>query len=309
MKNLAFFLLSVFLSFYFDSLKSQPYYTKRNEIPVEYTWDLSHLFENWQQWEQKYKDLSPVISGYGNLKGTLNKGEVHLYRAFSSWDSLFNETMKLYLYAMMLQDLNDQDMEAAKHLQLANNLQDELFMVSAFLEPELLTLDENQLQLWFNTSQNLLNYKHAIMNSFRRKEHILPEEQEELICLFHGPYSTSTEIYDELFYTDSNPPEVILDNGDTVLLSSTMSSHIAKYDTNRNNRIKAYNASFKTYLDKKNTCALILKNTGEMDWALAQAYGFYSTLESKLFNNNIPVSVFENVIKTLRYNSSYSKIP
>lgn len=282
-----------------NPIASQPSFSDRSEIPVEYTWDMSDMYSGWDPWEQQYKKNSQQIENYGQFKGTLSLGGLQLYNAYSTWDSLYNETEKLYIYAMMQEDVNDQDFEAVKHLQMAGNLINKLYVVSAFLEPEVLALDTSLIFSWFENTPLLSDYKHALMNAFRRKEHILPEEREKLVCLFENPGYTSSEIYDALYYTDSNPPQIVLSGSDTVILTPLKYSGILKNDTNRYNRMIASESFLKPFLEKKNTCALIVKNAAEMDWAKSQAYGFSSCLEASLFYNNIPPYVFKNVINTL----------
>ena len=282
-----------------NPIACQPSFSDRSEIPVEYTWDMSDFYSDWGQWEQEFKKISLQIEDFEQYKGTLSQGGSQLYKAYSTWDSLYNEAEKLYIYAMMHEDVNDQDFEAVEHLQMTSNLLNKLFVVSAFLEPEVLALDTNLILSWFETTPGLSDYRHSLMNAFRRKEHILPEEKEKLVCLFDVPGYTSSEIYDALYYTDSDPPQITLSNGDTVVLTSLKYSDILKNDTNRQNRIKACEAFLKPFIDKKYTCTLIVKNAAEMDWAKAQAYGFNSCLEASLFYNNIPTYVFKNVINTL----------
>ena len=72
-------------------------------------------------------------------------------------------------------------------------------------------------------------------------------------------------------------------------------------------REKAYDTYVKYFENHKNTFASIYKNILEARWADAQIYGYSTCLESFLASNDIPVSVYTNLIDAAKSNTDALK--
>ena len=66
---------------------------------------------------------------------------------------------------------------------------------------------------------------------------------------------------------------------------------------NAKDRAKIFEAVFNYYQDNKNTLASIYQLIYQMDYARVKARNFNSILESHLFANNIPTSVYTNLVE------------
>ena len=65
----------------------------RDSIPAQYKWDLSHIYPNWEEWQQGYDRLDSLMQAYAALQGTLASGPEAVLHAFQLSDepALFRE--------------------------------------------------------------------------------------------------------------------------------------------------------------------------------------------------------------------------
>jgi len=172
----------------------------------------------------------------------------------------------------------------------------------SWVKPELVAIPEAQAMKWINADAAFKPYRFSLENMYRLQEHVLPAEQEQLVSYFSSPASTPSSIYTEVAISDNKYPQFIRSSGDTVILSRPMLTNILSFSTDRAERQRAYETFSSHYKSRENTMAAILSGVSKNDFAYTQAYKFNSTLEAALNPNNIPVSVYENLIKVAREN-------
>jgi len=80
-------------------------------------------------------------------------------------------------------------------------------------------------------------------------------------------------------------------------------SKIMATNMDQEERKKAFDTHYKTFEDYKNTYGAIYRSSLQRDFAVAQTRNYSSTLEAALENNNIPTSVYENLIEVAKINS------
>ena len=68
-------------------------------------------------------------------------------------------------------------------------------------------------------------------------------------------------------------------------------------------RKKAFDTHYKTFENYKNTYGAIYRSSLQRDFAVSQTRNYSSTLEAALERNDIPASVYENLIEAAKTNS------
>ena len=71
-------------------VSARPTTRNRAEIPAEYKWDVSSIYQDWTAWEEGMKALDARIAEFAALKGTLARGAqavLHAYRLNDDIDS------------------------------------------------------------------------------------------------------------------------------------------------------------------------------------------------------------------------------
>ncbi|TFH00889.1 MAG: oligoendopeptidase F, partial [Calditrichales bacterium] len=145
----------------------------RDKIEEMYKWDLGQLFDTVTAWEQRKKEIASELEKIASFKGTLTRSGEDLFTALTFLSNLTKEFLRLYAYASMW---SDQDTRESKPMQLRQEmtpLQTQLSALSAFVEPEILTLTDAQLAQFYHTEPRLETYHQYISDILRRREHTL----------------------------------------------------------------------------------------------------------------------------------------
>ena len=105
-----------------------------------------------------------------------------------------------------------------------------------------------------------------------------------------------SELYSMLSTADGNPSEIEYD-GKKVFVTQGNWTSLVEFAKNEIDRQHVFEAIFEKYEKNKNTYAKIYDSILESNKAIQKARGYKSILESHLFGNNIPTSVYETLVE------------
>jgi oligoendopeptidase F len=275
----------------------------RDDIDDKYKWNLSDIYPDWQAWEQGYAELEEKMDGFAALKGTLSQGPEALLKAEKLNDELNMLSYLVYRYPQLMRDTDTRDQEVSAKLQQVQILFSKFNTATAWFNPELLQIPWDTMEKWLNEAKALAPYRFGIEDLYRQQKHVLDEEKERLLSYFSQPNQTPRSVYVELSTSDIKFPEVVLSEGDTIQATRGNYSKILATNRNQQDRAKIFEKHYTVFKDNLHTYAAIYNGVCQRDWANARARNYASTLEAALDNNNIPVSVYENLIKTVKENT------
>ncbi|HID21329.1 MAG TPA: hypothetical protein EYP14_02890, partial [Planctomycetaceae bacterium] len=270
---------------------------ERDQIAAKYTWDLSDLYESEQQWEQHYKQIEQEIAELSKLKGTTGRSPEELFRVLQLRDQLDVQLDKLYAYAMQKFDQDVRQTAAQALVSRARTLSVKYREASAWLEPELTSLPEEQIREWLKQPK-LAVYRHYFDDLFRMKPHILPPRQEQLLAMATKACNAAATTYSLLTNTELRYNRIEDDEGNQITVTSPVFYDLI-YSKNRRLRRDAYLALHRSYLELQRSLAALLEGAVQRDWFFARARGYRSCLEAALHPENLPTSVYTNLIETI----------
>jgi len=279
---------------------ARPTTRDRSKIAERHTWDLCHIFEDWNAWQRSLEDLQGLMDRYQDFRGTLAEGPQQILAASRLSDELGQLVYRVYQYPglMRAQDTRDNDVQA--RLEKVRIALARFRQATAWYTPELLTIPEDTMLQWLDQTPELEPYRFPILETYRQQEHVLDEDGERLLA-FAGPMGgTPAQTYTMLADADVDFPEVTLSDGSTVVASH------AAYDNGlhtlraQEDREALFKAHFTVYDARPNTWSAIYNGVLQRDWFLTQARRYETTLEANLDDNNIPVTVVENLISAAR---------
>ncbi|MCK4692796.1 MAG: hypothetical protein KAT23_04145, partial [Anaerolineales bacterium] len=273
----------------------------RNELAVAHTWNAPSVFPTVEDWEVEFKNISDSLSDLGKFQGHLSDGPATLADALEVFEHLIRGIGKVVIYAGLSHYVDTTDQEAAGRFSMAQGLYGKSLAAVAYLDPELLKIGERTLLQWVVEEPRLTIYEHYISNLFRKQVHIRSTEVEELLGLltdpFSGARSTARMLTDAEFRFE---PAVSKDGRQLSLTQGTLEKLLTSAD--REARRTAWENYADTYLAHKNTLTNNLITSIKQNVFLMHARRHSSTLEAALFEHNIPVEVFHNLIDTFRKN-------
>lgn len=275
---------------------------KRSEINEKDTWDLSVLYKNTEAFKEEYKKLKDDIKEIEKYKGKLLESADTLLNFLKLEDTLERRLYKLYYYAHLNFDV---DTTNAKSLELTAEISQLITIYStltSFVDPELLKAEYAKILNFYNEKPELLTYRFNLENLYRYKKHTLKENEEKILSTLSEALNASDEIYESLTDSDLTFGNIVVDGKRIEFTESNYSTFIESND--RKVRQKAFNILFKNYQKYIHTIANTFRFHVETASKLAKLKHYESSLAASLFQENIDIKVYENLIKTVRKNLS-----
>lgn len=269
---------------------------ERKQMDPEYMWDLSTLFTSDEEWEKAFNEISSLTDQLESYAGNLNSARI--IREFL--DASTNASRKMenvFTYASLrncedTRDSKGQQMYAKSYGAYVN-----MMSRTAFAEPEILANDEDQLNSMI-ASEELKDYRFYLENKIRMKKHTLSAQEEKIIASFGEAINASGNVAETLMDADMKFADVKDENGEDVKLSS--SNFILLQEGNdRTLRKNSFESYYQSYADLNNTFAASYSGCVKAATAEAAVRHFPSSIAMSLANDNIPLSVYENLIDTV----------
>lgn len=271
---------------------------RREQIPVERTWDLTAIFETDEKWEESYKQLQADLPKIQEFKGQIGSSAQSLYDLFKLQDNLSERLGKLYTYSHMKYD---QDTTNASYQAMNGRADHLLTMFSSsmsFIVPEILEIDEKQLAAFLEEKEELRLYKKVLDEINRQRPHTLSESEETLLAEASDSLQTASQAFSMLNNADLVFPKIKNEAGEEVEL--THGRYVGFLESkDRRVRKEAFQAMFDTYGKYKNTFAATLSGNVKKDNFYAKVRNYESARQSALDSNNIPESVYDNLVEAV----------
>jgi oligoendopeptidase F len=274
---------------------------ERAAVDPKYTWDLSSIFQDWDAWEAAFAELDRGVDAYQHYEGTLAQGAQQLLRALADRDALGQLSYKVWYYPSLQYDEDQRNNAINARRQRVQLLMAKWQQASSWFQPELLKLPLATVRTWMDEVPELAVYRFAIEEVFRLQAHVLDERGEKLLSLTERLGSVPRDSYAALSTADAKFPTITLSTGETTQVSYGQYRRLLATCRSQEDRRKAYEALYDTYIASLNTYATIYNGVMHGDWFEARARGYRTTLDAALFGNNIPTSVVENLIRETKH--------
>ncbi len=273
----------------------------RSEIKNEYKWNLCDLYSSDDEWQQEYSALKNSLPDMNRYKGKLAESPQLLAACLKERDRINMTAEKLFAYARMHRDENNGNTKYQSMTGKAESLLSEAGEAVAFVEPEILAIEEPILATFLQSEPALNEYHFFFENLQRQKIHILSPQEEALLSRMSEIADASANTFNMLAHADIRFPEIADSSGKTYHLSE------ARYrmfimSPDRSLRKAAFNGLFNTYNQYRNTFASTLAGNIKKNIFFAHSRKYPSALAAALDPNNVPIAVYDNVIKTVENN-------
>ena len=269
----------------------------RKEIDPTYQWKLEDIFDSDESWEKEFGEAGKLTEQIGSFRGNLGSSSDRLYEALSLASDLSLKAERLFVYAHMRKDEDNGNTKYQGMTDRAMQIMVEMGAESSYFEPEMLAIPEDLLAEW-SREERFARFRTRIADLNRKRAHVLSSGEERILAMAEdpltGPENSFTMLSDvDLKFgtvTDGEGNEVQLTHGTYGLLIM---------DPDRNVRREAYEKLYAAYGSVKNTIAAMYTASVKADVFRARARGYDGALEEALFANNVPVSVYEQLIEAV----------
>jgi oligoendopeptidase F len=279
-------------------LNGQSNIPQRADIADEYKWNLEDIYTSIAEWEADYLLVESQLDKFSDFKGKLKKSGKTILACFELDEELSMIIEDLYVYAYLNKDLDTRVSDFQGLADRAAALNIKYGEAVAYIEPELQEIPENRLNRYIKSTSGLEIYRHYFDNLFRQREHTLSSEEEELLAMAGELYRSPSKIHEALTEADLVFPMVKGEDGEMIQLTRGR-YQLMLLSNDPEVRRRAFLGRTEAFDKIKNTNAAVFGSSLKKDLFLARARKYNSSLEMALGVDNIPVDVYDKLIKTV----------
>ena len=270
----------------------------RSKVRPADTWDLGSLFKGDAEWEAAFGKWEQQIPQYEKYKGRLGDS-AEMLAACLRFDANFDragERLGVYAFLRSAEDQSNSDYQRMRGRY--QHVSTKAGEAASYIRPEILaiapaTVDE------FLRSRELAEWKLALERILRYRPHTLSDKEEQLLAMQGQMSEASNQIFRQLNDADLKWGTIRNEKGERVELGHSSFAALLR-SPKRNVRKQAFHDYYKQYDAHKNSMAAALNGSVQRDVYYAKARGYKSALESALFADNVPPSVYDNLIASVR---------
>ncbi len=277
---------------------------QRDELPAESKWAINDIYPTDEAWESDFAKASGFAEKIASYKGRLCADSAALLEYMRMDDELSVLLDSLVNYA---QRKSDEDTRKAAYQDMVSRV--EMLYVSlagagAFVTPELLSLSDEDMERFYSEQPDLLLYKRVFDIMRKRREHTLSEAEERIMALAGEMAGSPDTIFSMLNDADMKFPDAVDSSGNAHQV--THGSFIPLMQSpDRQLRKSAFQSLYSVYEGHKNTFAATLGAQVKTLLFRARARKYDSTLSAALDGNEVPVSVYKQLIEAVHDNMGY----
>ena len=274
---------------------------KREEIKEADKWDLGSIYKSLEDYNKDYEIAKSNINKLKEMQGTfLNNSTA--FKNFLLLDSDTSRLMgKLSTYSARKYDEDTGNSTYQELYGKINNLYQYYNEATSFAVPMILEKDKETIISYLDKEEELKDYRHTILDILRYKEHTLSKEEEHIISAYSKVLDSSSDTADYLMDTDMKFGNIKDENDKEIELTSSNYSALL-YSKNRRVRKDAFINYHKVYGNFKNTLTSTLAATCEALSVSCKLKNYNSSIEASLFDDYIPVNLYNNLIKVVHDN-------
>ena len=273
---------------------------ERSTIENKFKWTIDEMYPNEESIEKDIQKVKELIEEVKRYKGILADSEENIFKALNISEEASRILQNLYVYTHMKSHEDTRINKNQSNATKTDMLSTELSMATSYMVPEIIAMDNEKLENYLKT-EKLSYYKKYVDDILRLKPHTLNEREEELLAAVADLSGVPENVYDMLSFADLQFPEIEDENGEKVRVTH---SNFSLFLKSKDARVRkdAFEAMYGIYGQYKNTFASILYGGIKSEIFYAKTRKYESALQGSLFQDNVSVNVYNNLIDAVHEN-------
>jgi oligoendopeptidase F len=271
---------------------------KRSEVLAEDTWDLTSLFANDAAWKEAIPEFERCIDGFAEFRGTLSQSAQRLAECLDHDVRTDRLAERIGTYAFLKTTEDQANSEYQAFQARYHNLAARASQAASFIRPEILSIPSDVMDRMLGDA-SLEPYLLVLARINRYRAHTLHQSEERLLAMQGEMAQTASKAFRQLSDADLRFGQVENEHGESVdLTNASFTSFLIS--PSRDVRQRAFHQYYAEFSDHENTLAATLAGSIHTDVYYARARNYPSALEASLFADNVPTSVYDNLIAAVR---------
>jgi len=272
----------------------------RSEVPESDKWDLLPLYQSPEEWENDFVKLQQTFDGVSKFRDSIGNSPSCLLECLDFEKQIDQLTDRLNQYAALSTAGDSSDSVALDREARLDSLLVRVGEAFSFVSPAIQAISDERFEV-FLSDPVLADWAIPLKKLRRQKKHILGVSEERLLALGSSVVRGHSETFSQLTNVDMKFGVIKDAEGhERELTQSSFSSFLQQRDPAI--RKAAFHQFYTEFSDHKFTLATSLANSVRADVFYARARNHASAREAALFSDDVPVSIYDNLISTVRSN-------
>ena len=262
-------------------------------------WNLKDIFEDKNAYDREKESCEKWLQEIKEKEGTLAKNAENLKACYTAYEKALCCYEKIYAYAMLYYHLDMANSEAIKLYQEAERIGTKFSEITAFIEPELIEMEEEKLQTYIQMP-TLKRYKRILEKLLEEKKHTLSKKQEEMLASYAEVLAGAENTFDIFTNTELKCGKIQVEGKEEELTETNYSNFLKS--TNLEVRKQAFEKMYQTYKNVSNTITQLYITRVKEAVVTAKIRNYQSSLEKAVKEDDSSLLVYENLVKVVREN-------
>ena len=272
----------------------------RTEVSESDKWDLTPLYTSDEGWEEDFSKLQNSYEGVANFRGKLGESPADLAKCLNFEKGIDLLADQLNQYAALSVSGDSSHAEALSREARLESLMVRVGEAFSFLSPEIQEIPDDTFAV-FLADPALADWTIPLQKLRRRKLHTLSAAEERLLALGSSAVRGHSETFSQLTNVDMLFGALKDSEGnERELTQSSFSSFLQQREPSV--RKAAFHQFYKEFSEHRFTLAASLANSVRADVFYARARNYPSAREAALFADDVPTTIYDNLISTVRGN-------
>lgn len=270
---------------------------QRSDIDPKYKWRLEDIYATNDAWEADFKRAEGLLPKVAAFKGKLASSGATLLAALQALDEINEVSSNLFVYSGMRRDEDNRVSIYQGQVDRASTLNSKVGEATAYFTPEVVAIPPAKLAAFYQSTPKLAMYHHALDDIQRQRAHTLSEKEEKLLASASDFAAAPGAIFTAFNNADLRYGTIRDESGKDIELTKATYQRSLE-SPNRGVRRAAFIGLHSAYGRYNNTLGATMNANVKRDEFFAKARKYPSAAEASLNPNNIPLSVYQNLVAT-----------
>ena len=273
----------------------------RSEQALQNCWAVEDIFPSDAAWNEALDACKSLPEEIASYAGRLGESAQTLLAYLQRMEQVNQQVEKLFVYAMLR---SDEDTANGTYLAMKGRCFSfivQLNSANAYEGPELVAIADDVLDGFYAQEPGLEKFRRYLTKARLGKAHILSPAEETLLAGAAEVGNAPSSIFTAFNNADMTFPAAVGSDGESHPL--TNGSYISLMESSdRTLRENTFRNFYGVYRSFENTLAASYNAEVRKNNFFARTRKYDSALESALAPNEVPVSVYHNLVKAVRDN-------
>lgn len=277
---------------------------KRSEIDKKYLWDINSMYGSDKAWQEDVDKALELAEGLSEYRGRIAESASTLLYVLET-EALIDRCLENpAVYAYMKRDEDTSYSNSQEKVMKISTVGSKISAMLAFITPELLKEDYSKIQEFIEEEEDLKVYEFALKEMFKAKEHILSETEESLLSKLSPIMGVTNNVFKMLDNADIEFENVLDASGKELELTHGSYSMLLQNE-DPEVRAKTFENMHKAYKKLINTIGTNYAYNVKQTVIFTKLRKYKNVLSSALYSDEVPESVYDNLIKEIRSGLPY----